>query len=95
MSSFSNIAVVRHVWRPAGMVGGWISGTLSVACLAAAVVLGGATAAVQLAGAGVVDAVAAWTMVAQLFTVGAALAVVAYACFGVSEQAADERFAPE
>ena len=86
MSSFSNIAVVRHVWRPAGIVGGWVSGTLAVACVAAAVVLGGATAAVQLAGTGLADASGAWIMVAQLFLAGVLLGSVTYALFSASER---------
>jgi hypothetical protein len=91
MSSFSNVTAVRYVWRPAAIVGGWISGTLAVTCVAAAVVLGGATAAVQRAGTGPADALAPWLIVAEIFAAGALLAAMAYALFAAGDPDSRER----
>jgi hypothetical protein len=90
MSSFSNVSMVRQIWRPATYVAGWVTGTVAVACVAAAVVLGGATAAVQRAGNGIADPAEAWITVVSLLAVGLVLAGAAYLLFSASESRSEE-----
>jgi hypothetical protein len=68
------------------MAGGWVSGTLAMACVAAAVVLGGATAAVQLVGTAPADPAGAWLTVVSLFSAGVALAAIARVLFAAAER---------
>ena len=92
MSSFSSVSAVqdgieaRQLWRGASVLAGWVTGTLAMACVTAAVVLGGATAAVQRTGVGLADGQAAWARVAALFAVGLVLAGAAYVTFAAAER---------